>query len=127
MGITRKLLWFLLAGLGSLAVGMIAASSGEPPNAMWLIVAAASASVPDYDCYSRFIRCRVPKLDSNRAITADRMDDGRDFTPPKMSGLCLGSLRGNCQSRAAGGPSYIVGILEPALKEAPAELSQPQL
>ena len=81
MSTIKKLLWLLVAGLGALAVGMIATSRGESLNAVWLVAAAACIFVLGYRFYSRFIACRVLELDARRATPAERKDDGRDFTP----------------------------------------------
>ena len=41
MSIIQELFWFLVAGLGAAAVGMIASSRGEQLNAVWLAAGAA--------------------------------------------------------------------------------------
>ena len=81
MSILKKLVWFLVAGLGAVAVGIIATSRGERLNAVWLVAAAACIFVLGYRFYSRFIAYRVLELDETRATPAERKDDGRDFTP----------------------------------------------
>jgi len=77
----KKLFWVLVAGLGAVALGMIAWSRGEPLNAVWLVAAAACIYVLGYRFYSRFIAYRVLELDDSRATPAERKDDGRDFSP----------------------------------------------
>jgi len=37
MSIITELFWFRVAGLGAVAVGMIATSRGEQLNAVWLV------------------------------------------------------------------------------------------
>src|SRR5690348_13306153 len=81
MSIIKKLFWLLVAGLGAVALGMIATSREEQLNAVWLVAAAACIFVLGYRFYSRFIAYRVLQLDETRATPAERKDDGRDFIP----------------------------------------------
>jgi carbon starvation protein len=81
MPLLKKILWTFMALLGALALGMIAASRGEPINAVWLIAAAACVYALGYRFYGRFIACRVLELNDKRATPAERLEDGRDFVP----------------------------------------------
>ncbi len=81
MSLVKKILWVLVALLGAVALGMIAAARGEPLNAVWLVAAAACIYALGYRFYSRFVAARVLELDDRRATPAERLDDGRDFVP----------------------------------------------
>lgn len=75
----KNLPWILIALLGALALGSIAAARGEHLNAVWLVVAAACIFMLGYRFYSRFLALRVVQLDDRRATPAERLEDGRDF------------------------------------------------
>ena len=77
----KKVAWILLSLVGALALGMIATARGEPISAVWLVAAAACVYTLGYRFYSRFIACRVLELNDQRATTAERLDNGRDFVP----------------------------------------------
>ena len=79
MQVYKKLGWLLLAGLGALALGVIAVSRGEPINAVWLMVAAGCVFALGYRFYSRYLAYRVLELNDRRATPAERLEDGRDF------------------------------------------------
>src|SRR6266699_89750 len=81
MSSIKKLLWFGIAALGAISLGIIARTRGEPINAVWLVAAAACIYALGYRFYSRFLAYRVLKLDDSRATPAERLEDGRDFVP----------------------------------------------
>ncbi|PYV10682.1 MAG: carbon starvation protein A, partial [Acidobacteria bacterium] len=81
MHLLKRFFWVLIALVGAAALGMIAASRGEPLNAVWLVAAAACIYLLGYRFYSRFVAFRVLELDDRRATPAERLDDGRDFVP----------------------------------------------
>lgn len=71
--------WGLVALLGAIAVGTVAAHRGEPINALWLVAAAACCYALAYRFYSRFIATKILALDGLRATPAERLENGRDF------------------------------------------------
>src|SRR5438445_6815248 len=81
MSSLKKLLWFGIAALGAIALGIIASARGEPINAVWLVAAAACIYAVGYRFYSRFLAYRILKLDDSRATPAERLENGRDFVP----------------------------------------------
>ncbi|MDR3674234.1 MAG: carbon starvation CstA family protein [Acidobacteriota bacterium] len=81
MSISKKFGWALIAAVGSISLGAIAVSRGEPINAVWLLAAAACVYALGYRFYSRWVAYRILELDGNRATPAERLDDGRDFVP----------------------------------------------
>src|SRR5207253_9960995 len=81
MSAIQNLLWFGIAALGAIALGIIASARGEPINAVWLVAAAACIYAVGYRFYSRFLAYRILKLDDSRATPAERLEDGRDFVP----------------------------------------------
>src|SRR5215831_13977980 len=80
-GITKVLLWGVIAVAGALALATIALHRGEAINAMWLVVAALCTYALGYRFYSKFIAAKVLTLDAMRATPAERLDNGRDFMP----------------------------------------------
>src|SRR3989475_9644917 len=81
MNATKKLLWFLVAIVGTGGLALIATARGEPINAVWLVVSSVCIYAIGYRFYSRFVAYRVLKLDDGRATPAERLEDGRDFVP----------------------------------------------
>ena len=81
MNLAKKALWFAVATLGAVALGLVATARGEPINAVWLIAAAGCVYVIGYRFYSRWVADRVLGLDDARATPAERLEDGRDFVP----------------------------------------------
>jgi len=75
------LIWTAVAWLGAVALGTIAFHRGEPINATWFVLAAASSYLVAYRLYSAFIAAKLLALDDTRATPAERRDDGRDFVP----------------------------------------------
>jgi carbon starvation protein len=77
----RHLPWAVLAGIGALAAGGMAAERGEHVNALWLVVAAVSVYLIAYRYYSRYLASTVLGLDPTRLTPAVRHADGLDFVP----------------------------------------------
>src|SRR3989454_6889789 len=75
----RFLVWGIIAMLGALAIGVIAAHRGEPINALWLVTAAVCTYAVGYRFYSKFIAVKVLVLDAQRATPAERLENGREF------------------------------------------------
>jgi len=81
MNLVKKALWFAVATVGAVALGLVATARGEPINAVWLVAAAGCVYVIGYRFYSRWVAHRVLGLDDARATPAERLEDGRDFVP----------------------------------------------
>jgi carbon starvation protein len=77
----KSLTWMVVALTGAAGWGMLALSRGEPVSAAWLVLAAVCTYLIAYRFYSRFLADRVFGLDDRRATPAERLDNGRDFTP----------------------------------------------
>jgi carbon starvation protein len=77
----RKVGWAAAAVVGAVALGVLAASRGEPVNSLWIVVAAVCIHLIGYRFYSAWIAARVLVVDETRATPAERLDDGRDFVP----------------------------------------------
>ncbi len=77
----QKLLWWLVAAVGAVAVGGLALQRGESINALWIVVAALCIYAIGYRFYSAWIATRVLLVDPTRATPAERLEDGRDFVP----------------------------------------------
>jgi len=76
-----KLVWFAIALVGAVCLGMIALNRGESINAIWLVAAALSVFSIGYRFYSKFIADRVLQLDPTRATPAVLRNDGLDYVP----------------------------------------------
>jgi carbon starvation protein len=81
VSLLKKIVWALVALVGAVSLGMIAAVRGEPLNAVWLVAAAACIYALGYRFYSRWVAYTVLGLDDQRATPAERLEDGRDFVP----------------------------------------------
>src|SRR2546427_11399893 len=103
MNATKKLLWFLVAIVGTGGLALIATARGEPINAVWLVVSSVCIYAIGYRFYSRFVAYRVLKLDDSRATPAERLEDGRDFVPTNKWALC------GHHFSAIAGPGPLVG------------------
>src|SRR3954453_3899274 len=79
MTLARRLLWFVIAALAALAIGVIALRRGEAINALWLVTAAFCTYAIGVRFYSKFISVKVLLLDDTRATPAERLENGRDF------------------------------------------------
>jgi len=77
--VLKHLPYLLLAGLGALALAVIALARGETISSLWFVVAAACVYTLGYRFYSAYIAARVLCLDPTRATPAERLEDGRDF------------------------------------------------
>jgi carbon starvation protein CstA len=81
MSTQKKLLWVAVAGLGAVALGIIALKRGEPVNAMWLVIAALCIYAIAYRFYGLFIANKVLGVNSTRQTPAYRHNDGLDYVP----------------------------------------------
>ena len=79
--LARIVLWFLIAGLGAVAIGMLALRRGEEINAIWLVTAALCCYALGYRFYSKFVAAKVLAIEALRATPAERLENGRDFVP----------------------------------------------
>ena len=80
-GALNWLLWIGVAGVGAVALGVVALTRGEPINAIWLVTAAICIYLIAYRFYSLFIARSVLRLDPARATPAVRHNDGLDYVP----------------------------------------------
>lgn len=79
--ILRVLLWFIVAALGAIAVGVAAFQRNEPVNALWLVVAGVCTFAIGYRFYSAWLIAKVLTIDDTRAPAAVTRADGKDFVP----------------------------------------------
>jgi carbon starvation protein len=80
-GAKSKLLWTGVVILGTIALGIIALSRGEPVNAAWLVIAAICVYFIAYRFYGLYITSKVLRVDPTRQTPADRHNDGLDYVP----------------------------------------------
>ena len=73
--------WVAVALGGAAAIAWLALSRGETINAAWLLVAAVCTYLVAYRFYSKLIAAKIFALDPSRATPAERLNDGRDYTP----------------------------------------------
>jgi carbon starvation protein len=74
-------LWSIVALLGAFAFSIIAISSNEPVNAVWILTAAICTFSVAYRFYSKFIAEKVFELNDYNQTPAVKIDDGKDFVP----------------------------------------------
>ena len=77
----KNLIWFGVAVLGAIALGIVALSRGETINAAWMVVAAVCTYLIAYRYYGLFISRRVLRVDPLRSTPAIRHNDGLDYVP----------------------------------------------
>ena len=79
--ITHKLIWGLVAIIGTVAFAYTALNRGETINAMWVLTAAVCVYLIAYRFYSLYIADRVLQVDGTRMTPAFRHNDGLDYVP----------------------------------------------
>jgi carbon starvation protein len=79
--IQTTLLWVAVIALGTVSLGIVALSRGEPVNAAWLVVAAVCIYFTAYRFYALFVANRVLGVDPTRQTPAYRHNDGLDYVP----------------------------------------------
>ena len=77
----NKLLWSAVILLGTVALGIVALTRGEPVNAAWLVVAAVCVYFIAYRFYALFVANKVLGVDPTRPTPAYRRNDGLDYVP----------------------------------------------
>src|ERR1039458_10519137 len=77
----NKLLWSAVILLGTVALGIVALTRGEPVNAAWLVVASVCIYFIAYRFYALFVANKVLGVDPTRPTPAYRRDDGLDYVP----------------------------------------------
>ena len=77
----KNLIWFGVAVLGAIALGIVALSRGETINAAWMVIAAVCIYLIAYRYYGLFIAERLLRVDRLRATPAVRHNDGLDYVP----------------------------------------------
>ncbi|TBW37573.1 carbon starvation protein A [Siculibacillus lacustris] len=75
------LIWIVIAGLGALALAVVALKRGEPINALWLVTAAVAVYLIAFRFYALFIAEKVLGVDPARKTPAIRHNDGLDYVP----------------------------------------------
>ena len=77
----QRMGWLAVAGLGAVAIAVVALSRGESINALWLVTAALCTYLLAYRFYGLFIARNVLQVDGTRATPAMRHNDGLDYVP----------------------------------------------
>jgi carbon starvation protein len=77
----NKLLWGAVILLGTVALGIVALTRGEPVNAAWLVVASVCIYFIAYRFYALFVANEVLGVDPARLTPAYRRNDGLDYVP----------------------------------------------
>ena len=77
----KNLIWFGVAVVGAVALGIVALSRGEMINAAWIVVAAVCTYLIAYRYFGLFISERVLRVDPLRSTPAIRHNDGLDYVP----------------------------------------------
>lgn len=81
MSLRDKLTWAGVILLGTISLGIVALTRGEPVNAAWLVVAAVCIYFIAYRFYALYITRRAFRVDATRQTPAWRRNDGLDYVP----------------------------------------------
>jgi carbon starvation protein len=81
MSLRDKLIWAGVVLLGTISLGIVALTRGEPVDAAWLVVAAVCIYFIAYRFYALYIANRVFRVDGSRPTPAQRRNDGLDYVP----------------------------------------------
>src|SRR5246500_4868744 len=81
MTLSKKLLWFAVAALGTWAIARLALVRGEQISALWIVLAGLCALCISYRFYSKWIASKVLLLNDERATPAIVRNNGKDFVP----------------------------------------------
>jgi len=81
MSLWKKLLWLVVAALGTWAVAMLALSRGEHISALWIVTAGFCALSISYRFYSKWLAAKVLVLNDERATPALLQNDNKDYVP----------------------------------------------
>jgi carbon starvation protein len=79
--VRTMLVWAAVIVLGTISLGIVALSRGEPVNAAWLVIAAVCTYFTAYRFYALFIANRALGVDPTRQTPAHRHNDGLDYVP----------------------------------------------
>src|SRR6201985_1085064 len=77
----NKIFGVVLAVVGGFSLGGIALYRQEPINSLWIVVASVCMYLLGYRFYAAWIAAKVYLVDPTRATPAERLNNGRDFTP----------------------------------------------
>src|SRR5690242_15286476 len=81
MSLRDKLIWAGVILLGTISLGIVALTRGEPVNAAWLVIAAVCIYFIAYRFYALYITTRALRVDATRQTPAWRRNDGLDYVP----------------------------------------------
>jgi carbon starvation protein len=81
MSLRDKLIWAGVILLGTISLGVVALTRGEPVNAAWLVVAAVCIYFIAYRFYALYVTRRAFRVDATRQTPAWRRNDGLDYVP----------------------------------------------
>src|SRR2546421_9188065 len=81
MSLWKKLLWLVVAALGTWAVAMLALSRGEHISALWIVTAGFCALTISYRFYSKWLATKVLVLNEQRATPAVLQNDNKGYVP----------------------------------------------
>src|SRR5689334_17676523 len=81
MSLRDKLIWAGVILLGTISLGIVALTRGEPVNAAWLVIAAVCIYFIAYRFYALYITNRAFRVDATRQTPAWRRNDGLDYVP----------------------------------------------
>ncbi|QYM79042.1 carbon starvation protein A [Horticoccus luteus] len=76
---TRAPLWAAVVVLGTVSLGVVAFSRGEPVNALWIVIASVCVFAIAYRFHSAWLMAKVLTIDDLRATPAVVNEDGKDF------------------------------------------------
>jgi len=84
---TRAPLWAAVVVLGTVSLGVVAFSRGEPVNALWIVIASVCVFAIAYRFHSAWVMAKVLTIDDLRATPAVVNEDGKDFVRTNRWGV----------------------------------------
>lgn len=79
--VKHRIVFGVIAVLGTIAWAVIAFVRGETVNAVWLVVAASCTYIIGFRFYARLIEMKIVRPRDDRATPAEVLDDGTDYVP----------------------------------------------
>jgi len=95
MSLRDKLIWAGVILLGTISLGIVALTRGEPVNAAWLVVAAVCIYFIAYRFYGLFVAERALGVDASVVDGDGSTNSTRKFRLSRITGVTL--HRGNAQ------------------------------
>ncbi|CQD09726.1 carbon starvation protein A [Mycobacterium lentiflavum] len=81
ISLRHKIVFGIIAVIGTVAWALIAFARGETVNAVWIVVAAICTYIIGFRFYARLIEMKIVRPRDDHATPAEIFDDGADYVP----------------------------------------------